>query len=116
MKTLTGIRATGRQRLQTSISNGDFIEIVLYYLTASQQWKMDITYQDFQLNGQRVYNGLNLLCQYEAIIPFGIAVEVSDGGEPFLINDFISGRVRMSVLTPEEVTQVQNFYISQRND
>lgn len=116
MKTLTGIKATGKQRLQTAISNGDFIEIVLYYLTATKQWKMDLTYKDFQLNGQRVYNGLNLLCQYESILPFGIAVQVTDGGEPFLINDFTSGRVRMSLLSPEEVARVKNFYIEQRND
>ena len=48
--------------------------------------------------------------QFENIIPFGIGIIVTDGGEPFLINDFSSGRVQMAILTPAEVDQVNDYY------
>ena len=110
MRILDGIRATGQQKLQTSSDNGDVINITLYFNPASQIWKMDIVCGDFELNGQRVYNFLNLLSQYKNIIPFGIGVIVSGGGEPFLVNDFSSGRVQMTILTTAEVTEIEDFY------
>ena len=111
MKILEGIRATGQQKLRTLADNGDTIEITLYYLPAIQQWKMDIVSGDFELNGLRVYALPNILNQYENIIPFGIGILIPSGGEPFLINDFSSGRVQMAILTPEEVEEVDDFYI-----
>lgn len=113
MKILDGIRATGKQKLRTLADNGDIIEITLYYLPAVQQWKMDVVSGDFDLNGLRVYALPNILGQYEKIIPFGIGIIIPAGGEPFLINDFSSGRVQMAILTPVEMVEVDDFYVEQ---
>ena len=110
MKILKGIRATGTQKLRTTASNGDIIEITLYYLPAVQIWKADIVSGDFILNGIRVYSFLNILDQYQKNIPFGIGIILSDQGEPFLINDFSSGRVQMAILTPAEVEEINDYY------
>ena len=111
MRILDGIRATGQQKLRTSADNGDIIEITLSYLPAVQQWKIDIVSGDFELNGLRVYALLNILNQYENLIPFGIGIIIPAGGEPFLINDFSSGRVQMAILTAAEVAEVDAFYV-----
>lgn len=115
MKRLEGIRATGTQRLTTTASNGDVVVIVLFYNATTQDWKMDIEWQNFALRGTRVFSSPNLLSQYENIIPFGLAVITNGGGEPFLVNDFSSGRVNMYLLSPEEVKEVQDFYVSLRD-
>lgn len=111
MKILSGIRATGQQKLLTSADNGDIIEIILYFQSRTATWKMDITCNDFDLKGLRISHVLNLLCQYNNIIPFGIGVIIDDGGEPFLVNDFSSGRVQLAILTPAEVQAVGDFYV-----
>lgn len=107
MTVLDGIRATGKQKLKTAASNGDLIEITLYFLPASQNWKMDVVYNDFELYGFRVCNLPNLLCQFSNVIPFGMACTVSDGGEPFLINDFSGGRCELIILDSDEVEAVE---------
>lgn len=107
MKVLDGIRATGTQKLSTAAENGTLIEMVLYFLPASQSWKIDITYGDFVLNGNRVYNSPNMLCQYSNIIPFGLSCTVEDGGEPFLVNDFSGGRCQLLVLTAADVLEIE---------
>ena len=114
MKIIDGIRTTGKQKLRITAFNGDVIEITLYYLPAVQGWKMDILSGTFQLNGFRVFNSLNMTCHYDNLIPFGIACIVSDDGEPFLIDDFSRSRCELAILSPEEVTEVNNFYIAQR--
>ena len=111
MKVLDGIRATGQQKFSTAADNGDQIEITLYFLSASQSWKMDLVYGDFELKGNRVYNSPNMLCQYTNIIPFGLACTVEDGGEPFLVNDFSSRRCELLVLTAAEVQEIESAFM-----
>ena len=111
MKILTGIRATGQQIFTATADNGDVIEIVLYFQSRTNTWKIDISCNDFNVKGLRVSRVLNILNQYKNIIPFGINVNIEDGGEPFLINDFSTGRVRLAILTPDEVDAVDAFYV-----
>ncbi len=115
MKALTGIRATGQQKLVTTASNGDTIEITLYFQSRTSVWKMDVESGTFILKGIRISRVLNLLCQYNNIIPFGIGVIVNGEGEPFLINDFSSGRVQLAILTPAEVAAIRAFYVAVKN-
>lgn len=112
MKILTGIRATGQQILTTTADNGDTIEITLYFQSRTNTWKIDISCNNFTVKGLRVSHVPNLLSQYNNIIPFGISVIIEDGGEPFLITDFSTGRVQLAILTPDEVDAVDAFYVA----
>lgn len=113
MKILDGIRATGSQEFSTSDENGKPIQMKLRYQSSTQNWMIDISYENFTLNGQRVYNSPNILCQYSNIIPFGMGILIPSGGEPFLINDFSSGRVQLAILTAAEVQQIEDFFMEQ---
>ena len=115
MKRLDGIRATGTQNFATTASNGDTVLMTLYFKSATQQWFIDIEWNSFILRGNRVYSSPNMLCQYEKIIPFGLACIVEGGGEPFLVNDFSQNRVNIYMLSPEEVQEVQDFFVGLRD-
>ncbi len=110
MKILTGLQAVGTQKFNTVAESGDTVYITLYFRPAIQQWFMDLTSGDFELYGQRVCNSLNLLEQYSRVINFGIIVIVSDGGEPFQVNDFTTGRVQLGVLSESEIETIDNYY------
>ena len=115
MKRLDGIRATGIQKLSTTAYNGDIISMTLYFNAAIQGWKIDVEWNSFVLRGNRVYSSPNMLSQYEKIIPFGLACIVEGGGEPFLVNDFSQNRVNIYMLSPEEVQEVQDFFVGLRD-
>ena len=110
MTILTGIRPVGNQRLRTRDEFGNLITIDLRFLPAAQQWVADITSGNFTLTSNRLANSPNLLYQYQRIIPFGMAIIVSDGGQPFLINDFSTGRAEIAILTRAEVAGVNAAY------
>lgn len=116
MRRLDGIRATGKQALSATAENGDVINMTLYFQATTQEWKIDVSSNSFSLKGTRIYSAPNILCQYEDLIPFGLAVITSDGGEPFLINDFSSGRVGLYILSQDEISQIQDFFISERDN
>ena len=110
MKILQGIQSSANQTLRTTAENGDIIEIILMFKPAVKMWFANITCNECSVNGLRVCNSPNLLQQFNKLIPFGINIGIEDGSEPFLINDFSSGRVVLSILTPEEVLQINAAY------
>lgn len=110
MNVLEGIRAVGEQRLRTRDENGVVITIDLYYFPATQQWYADINSGVFTVNHIRLTNSLNVLWNYARIIDFGMAILVTDLGDPFLINDFSTERCQIGILTTAEVAEVQSLY------
>lgn len=78
----------------------------LVYRPTQKGWFLDITYEDFILRGIRVCISNNLLSQWSNVIPFGVLVASADGQEPFFIEDFITDRVKIGVLTKAEVEEL----------
>jgi len=108
MRIIDGLRATGRQRLRMTSDAGEPVEMILYYIPAIQRWKIDIESNTFILKGMRIDFFPNILHQFRNRIKFGLAViNTLDSGEPFLINDFSSGRIQLSLLSEAEVNQIQ---------
>ena len=110
MKVLDGIRATGVQTISTFGFEGQEIKLKLYYIPATQRWKADIESGSFILNGVRLYHSPNIMVQYKNVVDFGIALIVNtDKGDPFLVNDFSSGRCQLYILSKEEVNSVEEL-------
>jgi hypothetical protein len=112
MNILTGIRATGTQNFQTLTEEGVTIDITLRFLPAVQAWVMDLKYQSFSVYGERLIVGLNVFRKYKNILPFGVLVDSLDGGDPFIIDDFTSGRCTLAILNEDEVSQAEGIYSS----
>ncbi len=107
---LIPISATPRQRLQVPLEDGNLVTLTLRYLPAVEQWFIKVEYSDFTLDGCKIHNSFNMLHLSSRLIPFGIRIRVIDGGEPFLLEDFSSGRVQFFVLNKEEVQAISNYY------
>lgn len=107
MVKITGITATPYQNFTIPDPNGGGdISFSLYYRPRTQNWYADISFKTFTLNGQKLVRGPNVLSRHINQIPFGLAVNVADNFEPFLINDFTTGRVGLYLLTSAEVAQI----------
>jgi hypothetical protein len=104
---ITGLTQNASQKFTISDPNGGGdISIILNYRPRVQCWYIDITFKTFTLNGYKVTRGPNILSKFRNVIPFGLAVTVTDNYEPFLINDLSSGRVSLFLLTAAEVSEV----------
>jgi hypothetical protein len=109
---LSGIRATGTQNFQTLTEAGVTIDITLRFNPAAQMWVMDLAYQSFTVYGVRLVVALNLFRKYKDILPFGVLVDSTDGGDPFIVDDFSSERCTLAILTEDEVIQAEEAYSS----
>ena len=84
------------------------INMNLRYLPRVQQWIMDIQYGTFQVTGLSVTSSLNLLRQWNNIIPFGIACLVQDGLDPYQVTDFANQTANLYLLNSTDVAQIES--------
>lgn len=107
--TLGGLTAAPAQSFTHTIDDGT-IQFSLRYHPRSRCWYVDVEFEQFVVRGVRVVNSFNILDQFRNVIPFGLLVSVPDGFEPFLVNDFVSGRITLNVLSAAEVKEVHRIY------
>lgn len=84
------------------------VDFRMYYLATQQGWYFDIKYQNFECNGNRLVLGANILRCFKNRIPFGLMVMADRGIEPYKLDDFTTGRVKVYVLSADEVKQIEN--------
>lgn len=109
MRQITGLSASPKQEFKVQIEGGDVAIFNFYFLQSQIGWFFDITYGDFKSTGLRLVNSPNVLDAYFNILRFGLLVNVPDGAEPYFVDDFISGRVNLYVLSESEVKEIEGI-------
>lgn len=104
---ITGLTQNAVQKFRINDPNGGGEIIMrLVYRPRVQRWFIDIEFGSFVVNGFKLTRGPNVLYKWSNVIPFGLTVTVKDDFEPFVINDFSTDRVKLFLLTTDEVDQV----------
>lgn len=112
MITLTEITEDPKQKFSVQLSDNRTFTLELEFIEQQEQWSInvfDIPDTSKQIKGFRVVNSVNLLRQFQRIIPFGIAVISEDSEDPFKIDDFSSGRISFNILDQDEVDNIEKL-------
>jgi hypothetical protein len=113
MLEITTLTAAPKQRHQLVLDNNETVDFKLYYLSRQESWYYDFVYKDLTVNGSKVVLTPNSLRAFKRLIPFGLAF-IADGNiEPFQIDDFESGRVKMYVLNESDVQEIEQEIFNQ---
>lgn len=110
MLKITGITSDPLQTFNIAEpTTGEKIYFTLRYKPRTQCWYMDVRFKNFTENGSKIIKGANIYNRHKKRLPFGISVSVTDNYEPFLINDFFTGRVEMFLLDSTEIDYVDTL-------
>lgn len=107
MKQITDIDSDPRQRFQTQIDGGTLATFEFWFSDVNIGWYFTVSYEDFASSNLRLVTSPNCLNTYRNLIPFGLACVTDDGYEPWFLDDFVNGRVRVYILNQDEVLEVQ---------
>lgn len=111
MLQVTGLTATPKQSVKIQLESGDIVELRFVYKSNQRGWFFDVLYKEFSCYGIQLTNCPNIIRQFQNILPFGIGCSVTDGYEPWFLNDFETGRVAVYVLNHDDVSYVgQDIY------
>ena len=90
------------------LENNNSADIKLFYNARMQSWFININFEEISINGLKIVLHPNLLRQFRKILPFGLMIYTeSDFVEPFEIEAFSSGRVKIGILNSDEVEEVE---------
>lgn len=111
MREFVGLTDLPKQSIKMQVENGDIVKVSFYYKENQQGWFFDIEYNNFSCKTTQLTNCPNIIRQFQNVLPFGISCSVNDGGEPWFLNDFLTGRVRVFLLNEDEVNYIgQQIY------
>lgn len=108
MQEITSITSSPNQRMTLVLENNDTVDFRLYYSVRQQSWFYDFTYNNTTVNCSQVVLTPNSLRQFKRILPFGIRFSADSFVEPFSIDDFSTGRVKMFILNSNEVEEIES--------
>lgn len=113
MQEITTLTKSPRQRWTLVLDNNETAEFYLYYLSRMQAWYYDLEYKNFVIKCSKCVLTPNSLRSFRRILPFGIAFLSDDVLDPFQDDDFATGRVKMYLLSKDEVNDIEKtIYIS----
>lgn len=107
MKLITDIGNNPHTKLTLIGENNENIAMTLNYNPTQEAWYFDLQYLEFSVNNIKLVNSPNNLRQFSNKLPFGLGCFVSDGSEPYFIDDFLTGRVIINLLTESEVSLIE---------
>ena len=107
MKLITTLTDAPKQQHTLVLYNNETADFYLEYCGRMESWYFSISYNDITQKCIKVVLTPNALRHLRRIIPFGIAFISESQVEPFRIDDFISGRIKMYVLNEEDVASVE---------
>lgn len=97
------------------LEDGSAVTLELIYQGTTERWIANVSY------GTRAFNGIGICCfpnimrQWRNVIPFGIACTTADQTDPVSINDFLTGRASVYLLSAADVLEIEalTFGVSQ---
>jgi hypothetical protein len=109
MKLYTTINSQPNQRFYVITDDAKQVEIHLYFLPTQESWYMDLTCEDFSVNGIKIVRYPNILDKYRNLITFGINISTEDGLDPWRITDFSDGYASFILLNKDDVKDATRF-------
>jgi len=111
MIVIDGLSAQNYQNFQVPLPDGTNAFFRLIFRPRVSYWFLDVAWKTKIIKGIKVCSVPNLLEQFSNILPFGVNIQVDDGSEPILINDFFTGRVKFNVLNQQEMDMIDSAYM-----
>jgi len=107
MKYLDAIDQNPKQFFTLIGEKSQRISFFIFYMPSQQSWYFNLSYGDVTINGAQLTVGPNILRGYRRNINFGLACLSTDGLDPFYLNDFVTGRIKLILLNETDVDLVE---------
>jgi hypothetical protein len=91
------------------IEDGTIADFSFKFNGATQKWVFGVDHSLLHVHNMSLNTHFNILRQWMNKIPFGLCVVSADGLDPMLVDDFVSGRITLWVLTSDNVQQMEKM-------
>ena len=107
MNTINNLSSDAAQVTHLVLDDGTTLDLTLIFLANIQAWMFSVSHPLLTTTGRLLRNHPNILRQFKNTLPCGISCIVSDNTEPFLQDDFTSGRVTLVLLNAADAITME---------
>lgn len=110
MKYIDRITDSPIQTFNLTGNAGQRIRLTMRYMPSQQSWFMDVIYQNFSVYGLQVVSSVNMLRNYQNIIPFGFVCTTEQGIDPYRLDDFLTGFAKLYLMNEQDVINIEEAF------
>lgn len=109
IRILTTLSDNAYQTLSFVTAEGEDVKLTFRYIPSQETWFVDIDSDSLTVHGLALQAFVNLLDPYHNLISWGLYVWSKDGFDPWLIDDFSTGRIKVAIIEDFEYAIIQEF-------
>lgn len=109
IRILTALNENSYQSLSFVTAEGEDVRLTFKFVPSQETWFIDVESDSLTIYGLALQAFVNLLDPYHNNISWGFYVWSKDGFDPWKVDDFASGRIKVAVIEDFEYTVIQEF-------
>lgn len=109
IRVLSTLNDNAYQTVSFDTKKGERVKLTFRFIPSQETWIFDVESPSLTVYGLALSAFVNLLDPYHNIISWGLYVWSKDGFDPWRIDDFATGRIRVAVLEDLENAVIQEF-------
>jgi hypothetical protein len=109
IRVLSTLNDNAYQTVSFDTKKGERVKLTFRFIPSQETWIFDVESPSLTVYGLALSAFVNLLDPYHNIISWGMYVWSKDGFDPWRIDDFATGRIRVAVLEDLENAVIQEF-------
>lgn len=109
VRILNTITDNAYQSVSFVTAEGETVTLTLRYIPSQQTWYVDIDSDSLKIHGLALVSFVNLVDIYHNKVNWGLWVWSKDGFDPWRIDDFSTGRIKLAVTEGLEYSVIQEF-------
>lgn len=109
IRVLTTLTENAYQTLSFVTAEGEEVNLTFRYIPSQETWFVDVESDSLTIFGLALQAFVNLLDPYHNNISWGLYVWSQDGFDPWRVDDFATGRIKVAIIEDFEYTEIQEF-------
>jgi hypothetical protein len=109
IRILTTLTENAYQSLSFVTEKGEEVNLTFRYIPSQETWFVDVDSDSLTIHGLALQAFVNLLDPYHNLISWGLYVWSKDGFDPWMVDDFSTGRIKVAVIEDFEYEVIQEF-------
>lgn len=109
IRILSNLNDNAYQTISFITKEGEKVTLTFRFIPSQENWIMDVESESLTIRGLTLCSFVNLLDPYHNNITWGMYVWSEDGFDPWRIDDFATGRIRVAITEDLENAVIEEF-------
>lgn len=109
IRVLSTLTDNAYQSISFVTNKGEKVTLTFRFIPSQETWFFDVESNSLTISGLALTSFVNLLDPYHNNISWGMYVWSQDGFDPWRIDDFVTGRIRVAVIEDLEYAVIEEF-------